>query len=154
VEPTAWCLLAMKQWAKAQTIPVDSGRIHVAERLLIDRCCRDGGWNYGNANMLGQELRPFVVSTALALLAMQDRRTVPAVERSIDFLTRAACAEVSGPSLALAFIALSLLEHPTSADRDALLGQVPTTLAFGNQMAAAMCLYALRAEASHDAFAL
>jgi hypothetical protein len=154
VEPTAWCLLAMKQCARAGVIPVDAERIRVAERLLIDRCCRDGGWNYGNANMLGQELRPFVASTALALLAMQDRGALPAIERSIDFLTRAAVAEVSGASLALAFIALSRLGRPTSAVRDALLGQLPTTLAFGNQMAAAMCLYALRAEPSHDAFAL
>jgi hypothetical protein len=154
VEPTAWCLLALKQCARAGTIRLDSERIRVAERLLIDRCCRDGGWNYGNANMLGQELRPFVASTALALLAMQDRRDVPAIERSIDFLTRAAGAEVSGPSLALAFIALSRLRRPASAVRDALIGQVPTTLEFGNQMAAAMCLYALRAEESHDAFAL
>jgi hypothetical protein len=95
-----------------------------------------------------------VASTAIALLSMQDRRTVPAIERSIDFLTRAAGTEVSGPSLALALIALNRLGQPTSAVRDALLGQVPTTIAFGNQMAAAMCLYALRADASHDAFAL
>lgn len=120
---------------------------------MIDRCCKDGGWNYGNANMLGQELRPFVPSTALALLAMHDRRTLPEIERSIDFLERAAGAEVSGAALSLSLIALTMLGRRTSAVRDALLGQVPTTLAFGNQMAAAMCLYAL-AEESHEAFAL
>jgi hypothetical protein len=154
VEPTAWCLLALKQCARAGGTPPDAERIRIAERLLIDRCCKDGGWNYGNANMLGQELRPFVPSTALALLAMQDRRTLPETERSIDFLERAAVAEASGIALSLAFIALSILRRPTSAVRDALIGQVPTTLDFGNQMAAALCLYALRAEESHEAFAL
>lgn len=154
VEPTAWCLLALKQCVRTGGIPVDRERIRVAERLLIDRCCKDGGWNYGNANMLGQELRPFVPSTALALLAMHDRRTLPEIERSIDFLERAAGAEVSGAALSLSLIALTMLGRHTSAVRDALLRQVPTTLAFGNQMAAAMCLYALQAEESHEAFAL
>lgn len=153
VEPTAWCLLALKRCARAGGMPIDRERIRIAERLLIDRCCKDGGWNYGNANMLGQELRPFVPSTAIALLAMLDRRTLPEIERSIDFLERAAGAEVSGAALSLAFIALTMLKRPSAAVRDALLGQVPITLAFGNQMAAAMCLYALRAEESHEAFA-
>ena len=154
VEPTAWCLLALKQSARAGGISVDTGRIGIAERLLVDRCCKQGGWNYGNSNMLGQDLTPFVPPTALALLAMRDRRTLPEVERSIDFLERAAVTEASGTALSLAYIALSLLGRPISVVRDALVGQIPTTLAFGNQMAAAMCLYALRAEEGHEAFAL
>jgi hypothetical protein len=154
VEPTAWCLLALKRSARAGGVPVDSGRIDIAERLLVDRCCKPGGWNYGNSNMLGQDLRPFVPPTALALLAMHDRRALPEVERSIDFLERTAVTEVSGTALSLAFIALSILGRPVSVVRDALLGQIPTTLAFGNQMAAAMCLYALRAVDGHEAFAL
>lgn len=154
VEPTAWCLLALKQSARVGGVSVDAGRIGTAERLLVDRCCKQGGWNYGNSNMLGQDLTPFVPPTALALLAMRDRRTVPEVERSIDFLERAAVTERSGTALSLAFIALGILGRPISAVRDALLGQIPTTLAFGNQMAAAMCLYALRAEEGHGAFAV
>src|SRR5207245_2935538 len=75
VEPTCWCTLALK---KARPVSRDSwGRISEAERLLVDRCCTAGGWNYGNANMLGQDLRPYVSTTALGLLAMQDRRQDP-----------------------------------------------------------------------------
>src|SRR5688572_18239054 len=55
VEPTAWCLLALKTCARVG-YSVDSGRIRDAERLLVDRACRGGGWNYGNSNMLGKEL--------------------------------------------------------------------------------------------------
>ena len=154
VEPTAWCLLALKRSARVAGIPADSERIRIAERLLVDRCCKHGGWNYGNSNMLGQDLKPFVPPTALALLAMNDRRPLPEIERSIDLLERTAVTEVSGTALSLAFIALSVLRRPVSVVRDALIEQVPTTLAFGNQMAAAMCLYAVRAEGGHEAFAL
>ena len=75
---------------------VDSQRIDEAERLLIDRSCLGGGWNYGNSNMLGQELEPYVPTTAVALLAMQDRRTHPVVDRSLNYLEKHATSERSG----------------------------------------------------------
>ncbi len=146
VEPTAWCLLALKQWARKPGISIDNTRVEVAERLLIDRCCVTGGWNYGNSNVLGQELRPFVPTTAIALLALQDRKSLPEVQRSIDFLEREATTERSGSALALALMALSALERPVATVRDALIAQVPTTIEFGNHAAAAMALYALEGE--------
>src|SRR5262245_12922537 len=44
VEPTAWCLLSLKKWAKATGGRVDSGRLEEAERMLINRSCQVGGW--------------------------------------------------------------------------------------------------------------
>lgn len=154
VEPTAWCLLALKRWARAPEKKVDVGRIHEAERLLTDRCSRTGGWNYGNSNMLGQELKSFVPTTAIALLAMQDKGALPEVQRSIDFLEREGIRERSGSALALALMALSACERPVSAVRNAMVDQVPTTLDFGNQMAIAMSLYSLSAPGKHAAFIL
>ena len=142
VEPTAWCLLALKLWRQAGT-SVDADRIHVGERLLIDRCSRTGGWNYGNSNMLGQELKSFVPTTAAGLLAMQDRAELPEIQRSVEFLERHGTDERAGVSLALALLALRAFRRPDGAVRDALLQQIPTTLAFGNQMAAALTLFAL-----------
>ena len=58
VEPTSWCLLALK---KAGQLPSRTGaaaRIAEADRMLADRCCVSGGWNYGNSNVLGKELSP------------------------------------------------------------------------------------------------
>ena len=151
VEPTAWAVLALKHWTRTPGITVDPARIDVAERLLIDRCCAGGGWNYGNANVLGQDLKAFVPTTAIALLALQDRRTLPAVVRSLDYLERAATLERSGVALSLALIALTAFGRTAAPVREALVAQVPTTIEFGNQMAAAMALYALGSQGSHGA---
>jgi hypothetical protein len=151
VEPTAWALLALKRCAGSAGLKAESNRIEAAEELLSDRCCRDGGWNYGNSNMLGQELKPFIPPTAVALLSLRDRGSVPAVRRSVDFLNRAATTERSGVALSLALLALAAFGRPASDVRAALLQQVPTTLEFGNRMAAAMSLFALGAEETHAA---
>jgi hypothetical protein len=144
VEPTAWCLLALKKWAVAKPAAVDRGRVDVAERLLIDRCCRGGGWNYGNAEVMGQQLKAFVPTTSIALLAMQDRSAHPAIERSAKYLETHATTERSGVALALALLALTALHLPGDSVRDALREQIPTIVAVGNQMSASMALYALR----------
>src|SRR5215475_5609885 len=62
VEPTAWGALALHRAIRAGMVSEVSARARIteAERVLIDRCCRDGGWNYGNANVLGQDLFPHV----------------------------------------------------------------------------------------------
>ena len=143
VEPTAWCLLALKQWSAVPGAVGDRDRIVVAERMLVDRCCAEGGWNYGNANMLGQELKPFVPTTALTLLSLQDRQSLPAVGRSVAFLEREGTSERSGTALALALMALRAYGRATPAVRDALVAQLPTTLNLGKVAAAAMSLYAL-----------
>ena len=111
VEPTACCLLALKR-ARQVGVGVDGARISAAEALLYDRCCVSGGWNYGNSNMLGQELPPYVPTTALALLALQDRPAEPAVARSRTYLEREALSEPSVAALSLALIALRTLGRP------------------------------------------
>src|SRR5204863_9079682 len=44
VEPTAWCLLALKHCAPQPHSPIDQIRVRDAERLLADRACHGGGW--------------------------------------------------------------------------------------------------------------
>ena len=154
VEPTAWCLLALKQWARAGQ-SIDHGRVETAERLLVDRCCAAGGWNYGNANMLNQELKAFVPTTALALLSLQDRPALPEVVRSLDFLESHATEERSGTALSLALMALTAFQRPTAAVRDVLIDQLATTVSLGKPSAVAMSLYALNHEGNgHAAVAL
>ena len=147
VEPTAWCLLALKKWSIARPGAIDSSRVDVAERLLIDRCCHEGGWNYGNSNVMGQQLKPFVPTTAIALLAMQDRITEPAIARSRSYLESHATNERSGVALALAGLALTALHLPCDSVRDSLRSQIPTIVALGNLMSAALALYALKGAA-------
>ena len=59
VEPTAWGALALHKAILAGLLPEAPARARIeeAERLLIDRCCRDGGWNFGNANVMGSGRR-------------------------------------------------------------------------------------------------
>jgi hypothetical protein len=154
VEPTAWCLLAQKQWSALHGTVTDRSRIVVAEQMLVDRCCAQGGWNYGNANMLGQDLKPFVPTTALALLSLQDRQSLPEVERSLAFLEREATSERSGTALALALMALRAYGRPASVVRDTLVRQLPTTLDLGKVASAAMSLYALSEADRHAAVVL
>ena len=52
--------------------------------MLIDRACKGGGWNAGNAVAFGVALAPHVEATAIALLALQNRREEGAV--SLDCL--------------------------------------------------------------------
>jgi hypothetical protein len=154
VEPTAWCLLAQKQWSALHGTVTDRSRIVVAEQMLVDRCCAQGGWNYGNANMLGQDLKPFVPTTALALLSLQDRRSLPEVARSVAFLEREATSERSGTALALALMALRAYGRPADAVRETLVRQLPTTLHLGKVASAAMSLYALSEADRHAAVVL
>ena len=154
VEPTAWCLLALKKWSRVAGSVVDGSRVDVAERLLVDRCCAAGGWNYGNSNVNGQQLKAFVPTTAVALLAMQDRTSYPAVERSREYLEREATTERSGVALSLAFLVLTAYRRATGSVRQALQEQIPTTLALGNQLSAALTLCALQAGAGDAAVAL
>jgi hypothetical protein len=143
VEPTAWCLLALKRCGQHSPSWVDPIRIRDAERLLADRACRGGGWNYGNSNVLGKELAAYVPTTAVALLALRDRAGEPMVSQGVAFLERHSTSERSAMALALAARALRAHGRDTAAVRAALREQLPITAALGNHAAAAAALFAL-----------
>lgn len=144
VEPTCWCLIALKKLVPL--FPAARARIDEAERLLADRCCSDGGWNYGNANMLGQQLRPYVPTTALALVAMQDRPAAACVVRSLEYLSEHRVAERSAMALALASLALRVFGKTTDEVDGYLVAQWDRTRFLGNNHLTAMALYSLTAD--------
>ena len=143
VEPTAWCLLALKKAGKLLNGSSAGDRIEEAERLLMDRCCLNGGWNYGNSNMLGKELRPYVPTTAIALLALQDRRETQEVRRSFEFLRLNQLKEESGLALALAALALRTYGSVSGDVEARLREQLARTGFLGNNVARALALCAL-----------
>jgi hypothetical protein len=164
-EPTACAVLGLK---RAVTLGVIAGgdardRIDVGERLLVDRACAGGGWNYGNARVFGKDLPAHVPPTALALLALQDRRTlasdpearVPAtaVNSGLDYLASEAHFERSGIALALTSLCLRVFERSTTAVDAAINTQIEMSLALGNVMNMAALLAALSGT-GHNAFAL
>jgi hypothetical protein len=142
VEPTAWCLLALKKWRSAAGAAAGP-RIDEAERLLADRVCAGGGWNYGNATVLAKALPAYVPTTALALLALQDRRGLDAVRQSADFLVREAESEASALSLGLATIALTVFGRLPGHLAAALASRLDTAASVGQTLGVAVGLYAL-----------
>jgi hypothetical protein len=141
LEPTAWCLLALK---KAADGAADAARrISDAERLIANRVCEGGGWNFGNASAVGQDLRPYVPTTALALIALQNRKGTPAVDRSIAWLSASRLKEPTAMALALAAIALRIHGVDTTDVEGLLQTDRDRAVSVGNVQALAMMLYAL-----------
>lgn len=152
VEPTAWALLALRQ-RQAAGKGVEAARLTEAEQLLIDRCCAQGGWNYGNANMLGKDLQPYVPTTAVALLALQ-KKPSPAVATSVAYLQGAATSEASATALSLAMIALTAHGGVIDRVRERLIAQIDHTVGLGHQLGMAMALHTLNADKPDAPFTL
>ena len=142
VEPTAWCTLLLKR-TLALGVAGASERIETAERLIRDRVCHDGGWNYGGSNVYGQELYPYVPTTAIALLAMQDRRTDAAVAKSEAWLEANVGTEPTAVALSLSAIALGLYGRPRAAIDHLLPAAVEISRIRTNVLGLAMALYAV-----------
>lgn len=147
VEPTSWCLLLLKRRRARGGLPGADERIDVGERMLFDRVCAVGGWNYGSSNVYGQELLPYVPTTALGLMALQDRRAHPVVVRSLTRLQQDLASERSAVALALSAICLHLFEVSTDAVVRELEAHAGELLSHrrtdDNTLGLAMALYAL-----------
>lgn len=108
VEPTAYALFALRM-AMREDPPVGlSLRISEAEEMLYDRMCAGGGWNYGNSQVLGEDLPPFADVTALALIALQRYARGPRNRQSLERLPGLMTAAGSGLALAWGTICLAV----------------------------------------------
>lgn len=153
VEPTSWALLALKQ-CRADgivTTEIDT-RIRDGEAILERRVCATGGWNYGDSPIFINDLPAYVPTTAIALLALQDHRDEPFIQRSLDYLERHAENHPSSRALALSALALKRLGRSTTRVEAQLrrwLDQHPTS----DAASIGMALCALHRSGA-DAFAL
>jgi hypothetical protein len=111
----------LKKLRRDGSLPPEAGeRIRVGEQMLLDRVCSVGGWNYGNARVFDHDLWPYVPTTALALLALQDRPDVPAVTRSLEQIKSDLRTERSALAVALALVCLNVYGRvPRSASTNA-----------------------------------
>jgi hypothetical protein len=154
VEPTAWCLLAVKRWTTTHPTLEAAARIEEAERLLRDRACAAGGWNYGNAQVLEHTLAPYVPTTAIALLALGAKAGDATIGRAVAMLEARRLTEKSGLALSLARIALARhaarIEGLDEAIADAWRGGA----FLHDLMATALALYALAGGDRYDALAV
>lgn len=76
VEPTSHALVALKQAFssinKTSLRKTLIDRVKDGEAQLLDVRSRDGGWNYGNADVLGVDLPSYPETTAIALVGLQE----------------------------------------------------------------------------------
>lgn len=108
VEPTAYALLALK----ANGMKTHE-RVQTGEAFLFDRACYDGGWNYGNKEVLKVTIEPMPTNTCFALLALQDAdRNHPVIKKSVAYLEQEMSARQSSLLLALGILCLDIYERP------------------------------------------
>jgi len=124
VEPTASALLALRVLSTRVSVAAADERIREGERLLWDRMCVNGGWNYGNRSTLGVALHPFPDTTALALLALQGSAQREALARSCDVLEGLLDAHASSLALALATLAFELQGRGAASLRERLAARI------------------------------
>lgn len=70
VEPTAQAMRALRLSVRQGEHAAAEERIREAELFLMDRRCKDGGWNHGNKRVLEEDLPSYPESTALALIGL------------------------------------------------------------------------------------
>ena len=88
-------------------------------------------------------------TTALGLIALHDRRSDPAVVRSIPYLSGARLAEPSALALALAALCLRLYGLPADDVEAQLVADLDRAERVGNLQALAMALYAISSAQHH-----
>jgi hypothetical protein len=130
VEPTSYALLALKSARVAQNDRPDDHkekRIREAERLLLDRVCSDGGWNYGKPMTLGVAIPSMMPTTALAAMALQGAPgSGPVAQRAMNLLEREVVTNPSALALALTALCFCAYDRP--------LGQIAPLLAARQQV--------------------
>ena len=108
VEPTSYCLLALKKNRRVLPEKAWRERVEQGELMIYDRMCEGGGWNYGNSSVYGDSMWPYPDVTAVALIALQDRRERKENQKSLRVLVDLAQKTDSGLALAWTAICLAL----------------------------------------------
>lgn len=118
VEPTALALVALRQAGSRS--PELGSRVDEGERMLMDRMCPGGGWNYGNKRVLDFQLEPFPDVTALALLALRSSPFRSGMRETLARLEELLASTPSTLALSLGALALDAYERPAERWRQEL----------------------------------
>jgi hypothetical protein len=112
VIPSAFSLVAIKQYTVCNRLPAAENRIRLGVDMLLDRSCAGGGWNSGNSIVYGVPLPAHAEATAIALLALQDEERTPVIRASLAWLKQKSAAIESVESLAWCILCLFVYQEP------------------------------------------
>jgi hypothetical protein len=144
VIPTAFSVIAIKQFTACNRTQVSERRIRLGVEMLLDRACVDGGWNSGNSVVYGVPLRPHVEATAIALLALQDERQRDVTQRSLAWLKKEAAQVDSVSSLAWSILSLFVYQESVEELKNRLATVVRDGRDIRNNATLATALLALK----------
>ena len=136
-------LIALKKLKQKLPAEPFQERIGQAELMIYDRMCAGGGWNYGNAEVYEEKLWPYPDTTALALIATQDRRQRNENQISLRLLHGLALKADSGLAIAWASICFALYGQNNLALQNALAQRFAKSQFLGENKALALALLAL-----------
>lgn len=149
VEPTSYNLYAFKLPQQTKYKNGFDQMVTRAEKFLLENTCSTGGWNHGSHFSLGVNLPPYIVTTAEALLALQNYPDHKEIGRAFDFLnanTEASEAGQKNSAMALAWMTLAshAFGRDSSKTLDHLISIQKKDGSFGpNMMVTALCSMAL-----------
>src|ERR1700684_1257469 len=150
VVPTAFSIIAIKQFTACNRSEESEKRIHLGVEMLLDRACVDGGWNSGNSVVYGVPLRPHVEATAIALLALQDEQRTEMIQKSLSWLRQNAASVDSVSSLAWCILSLFVYQESVEPLKNRLATIMGDGREVRNNATLATALLALRCgEAIH-----
>jgi len=154
IEPTAYSLMSLKlpDMPELYGQPEIKRVIQKGNKFILDHACRGGGWNHGNDITLGAYLPPYRLTTAEALLALQDLPDEPKVKAALAYLKTWSDKDSSALSIAMSALALMAFDQDASQEIEILLMRqsaegtfASSTVAAVNTVTTAICCIALMA---------
>lgn len=143
VEPTSYFLVALKKIKSRLPGKSIHERVEQGELMIYDRMCEQGGWNYGNAAVYGDRLWPYPDVTAVALIALQDRRERRENQLSLGALAELAQKTDSGLALGWSAICMSVYGRDGSELKKRLEQRFAKTNFLGETKAVALGVLAM-----------
>jgi hypothetical protein len=152
LEPTCNALIFLNQVRAEMNSPHLVEIVAESEQMAYNRMCRGGGWNYGNAQVLGEQLRPYTLTTAQALIALQNYASSTANQQSLDYLVASVAQEESALTLCFASLCLDLYSRECEGLEARLETLFAETGFFGNLKTVALALLVLEASGRQNPF--
>jgi squalene cyclase len=143
VEPTSYFITALKKTRHYLSVDAYQQRVSQGELLIYDRMCENGGWNYGNSVVYGERLWPYPDVTAVALIALQDRRERRENQHSLRALGEMTNDAASGLALSWTAICYELYGQDTVPIRRLIEERFKKTRFLGEAKVLALAVLAM-----------